>query len=40
MQRGKDSSNVSLSRVRQPTDLKKAAMEDYVQNIVFKDVLI
>ena len=31
---------VALSRVRQPTDLKIAAMEDYVQNIVFKDVLI
>ena len=31
---------VALSRVRQPTNLKIAAMEDYVQNIVFKDVLI
>ena len=31
---------VAFSRVRQPTDLKIAAMEDYVQNIVFKDVLI
>ena len=31
---------VALSRVRQTRDLKIAAMEDYVQNIVFKDVLI
>ena len=31
---------VALSRVKQPTDLKIATLEDYVQNIVFKDVLI